>query len=678
MLLIMLFRVSLAMPLMIFLASANAVAGGQEGARAWICLNERQISATLARAGQHLPVELKSAGAGGRCDAWLPQVPGRADGQGEAALIDVPEGLSRDFVVVPLPLRSWGYSSIAPIEEIVFVRDSAGVIRAQTAAPKELSRRRIGTAPVAKVHHPYEVFDFSHDVLGQSGNKFGGFSGRGAAVAFDRRGMGAQRNLVISLTGSAQGFGGIWVELASHQLLGDPNSGLNAAEATTLVIHGRGRAVGAVALSDVAAAKRDAPVVIGSLAAAVPRPDGSWEWKGAIPATVDRSHLRTLTIDLTGTGDGSIELGDIWLISSDDAIPPRGDERPNRAAAGHRGLWVWNTDEVLASDASYAQLRDAVRSWAITDVFLQLPYRLPVMGSWSTGPASKRLAVLVARLHHEGLAVHALDGAPFMATASAKPLVESQARRVVKFNRIWGPDGAFDALHLDVEPYALPAFGGLRQDELLRSYVDAIAAAKAAVSPLPLWLDIPFWYDEAPETAVCDCHFRDGLLAKLVRLADGVAVMAYRTSADGANGIAAQAFGELRMAAKWNRRSLIGLETVRLPPEDQWHVSLKDEQTVERGTPVAVMPRVMGTAPYMLFAAAVSDADLMWLKQHASDYRVSAARLVRGPDPATVTFHGASRERIENAASAASGLLRGGGVPFDGIALHELRTLPTP
>jgi hypothetical protein len=678
MLSIMRCRVSLAMPLMVFLAPVIAAAGGQEGGRAWKCLDERQISAALGQAGQnHLRAELKSAGAGGRCEAWLPQASG-ADGQGDAAVIAVPEGLSRDFVVVPLPLRSWDYSSIEPIRQIVFARDSAGIIRAQTAVPKELHRRPAVTIPTALARHPYEVFDFSRDVLGASGNKFGSFSGRGAAVALERRGTGAQRNLVVSLSGSGQGFGGIWVELASHQLLGDPDSGLNAAEAAAIVIHGRGRAAGAVAISDVAAAKRDAPVVIGSLAAVVPQPDGSWEWKGVIPAAVDRSHLRTLTIDLTGTGDGSIELNDIWLVSADDSIPPRGDGRPNRAASGHRGLWVWNTEEVLVSDASYAPLRDAVRGWSITDVFLQLPYRLPSMGSWSAGPASKRLAVLVARLHHEGVAVHALDGAPFMATASAKPLVESQARRVVKFNKSWGPDGAFDALHLDIEPYTLPAFGGRRRDELLRSYVDVIAAAKAAVSPLPLWLDIPFWYDEADETAVCDCPFRDGVLAKLVQLADGIAVMAYRTSADGANGIAAQAFGELSMAAKWNRKSLLGLETVFLPPEDQWHVALKDELTVERGTPIAVMPRVTGSAPYMLFATAASDTDLIWLKQHGADYRLFTARLVRGPDPATVTFHGASRGRIENAANAASALLRDGGVPFDGIALHELRTLPTP
>lgn len=77
-----------------------------------------------------------------------------------------------------------------------------------------------------------------------------------------------------------------------------------------------------------------------------------------------------------------------------------------------------------------------------------------------------------------------------------------------------------------------------------------------------------------------------------MKSSDGIAVMDYRTVAEGANGIARHARDEIAMARRLGRKVLIGLETVPLTAEDQWHVTLVDSPVpVEAGAPVALLLR---------------------------------------------------------------------------------------
>jgi len=88
--------------------------------------------------------------------------------------------------------------------------------------------------------------------------------------------------------------------------------------------------------------------------------------------------------------------------------------------------------------------------------------------------------------------------------------------------------GVFVGTHLDVEPYALPAWDDDR-DQVVRGYLDMLSRLQAA-SALPLHADVPFWYDTIDSG---DQTLADSVLERV----DGVTVMSYRDTATGQNSL---------------------------------------------------------------------------------------------------------------------------------------------
>lgn len=571
------------------------------------------------------------------------------------------------WVCIDLPLKAWGYRSVEPLSSVVVRRDAKGAFVATAAVPR---RAEVSAMPLlrSRTELPFRAFDFGRDVEGPLRNRFGTFAGRGGSAVLARRRDRPAPTLVIQTRASEEGsYAGAWFELA-------PAAGprgedvLDVADAVAVVLRGHGTPRGVVAIHDLESARRDAAVMLGSLEKAELAPDGSWSWSAAIPEGVDRQSLRSVVLDLTGIASADVEIGDIWVTGRETSLPPRPAAVEAKRKPVSRGLWVWNTSELLTDDEP---LHAAVATWRITDVFLQLPDDGVNRGAWAEGATARRLAQLNERLHARGIKVHALDGAAVMALPRSRRAVVAQVRRVVRFTREVGKAGGFDAVHLDIEPYTLPEFGGRRRRELLRSYVATIAAARRAASPLPLWADVPFWYDEADEIDTGDASTeRRSILESIVRSVDGIVVMDYRTVADGANGIARHAMSEVAMAHRWDKQVWIGVETVPLPAEDQWHVALDASPEFSAGAPAAFL--VSGDRSILFTPSWEASASL----QDVKGMRPLRVKHVKGADPRGVTFHGATPEHIERVTAEALELLTAAGHAPDGIALHELRTLP--
>jgi hypothetical protein len=650
-----------------------------DGVRAWDCMTRLAEpphgEVTLDR------IERLAGGSGGRCLAWRPAStqPDSAELSGTIR-VEVPSALTGEWSVVPLPVGTWGYPRIGDVAQVILRKDSKGLFRAQTAVPVVLPASDAPLGRRGPSGELLQVFDFSRGPVGATGNRFGTFSGRGRQIRVHRRSRGDTWNLLVD-SPDGPGYAGVWIELGAHTVFArNPQAGVDASGLDTVVIRGYGRPAGSVALHDVVSAAKDVPIPVGVLTSAEVHPDGSWSWSAPIPSAVDRSKLRTLIVDLTGSGADGVEIGDVWLTRGSRPLPLQqpfqsGPRRPVR-----RGLWVWNTAELLASDKARAKLLELLDAWRITEVFLQLPYDRREVPRWHRGEASKGLGVLVARLHSQNVRVHALDGASAFSTLAGSELLAAQGRRIVAFNRRWAPDGSFDAVHLDVEPYTLPAFGGRQRARLLRSYLRAITTVRSIVKPLPVWVDIPFWYDEPDEIDIGDrSPLRAGLLDEVVRRSDGIVVMSYRTAADGGNGVGAQALGEVQAAARAHRPVLLGFETVPLPPEDQWRVTIGSDGKADAGMPAVLLTRESAeAAPHLLFTESLAPADLTWIAEHSAEYRLVQVGYVAGADPSAVTNFGRSGADIEAVASESLQLLEAAGEKVDGVAFHESRTLPRP
>jgi hypothetical protein len=260
-------------------------------------------------------------------------------------------------------------------------------------------------------------------------------------------------------------------------------------------------------------------------------------------------------------------------LPSPEALPrPTGDV----TQPGLEAMWVWNTSELLADPPARADFLGFVQSQGIERIFLYLPAaegERPMSGYIPfDGDA---LAPLLSELHARGALTYALDGDPDYVREENRAGILRTIRRVAEHNRSHPPDQRFHGVRYDVEPYLLRGFQGPRRAEILAQYVSLLAdiAAEAHAADLAVGVDVPFWFDAGDEEtgepfeAVHDGERRP-VLEHVMSLVDDVGLMAYRTSAFGADGVLTHAAGEISLGDRTGVGVFVGVETTRLYDEE--------------------------------------------------------------------------------------------------------------
>jgi hypothetical protein len=249
------------------------------------------------------------------------------------------------------------------------------------------------------------------------------------------------------------------------------------------------------------------------------------------------------------------------------------------------------------------------------------------------------------------------------------------------------PEQRFHGVRYDVEPYLLPGFPGPRRAGILADYVRLIEAVSGAAraAELAVGVDIPFWLDGRDE--VTGARFEallDGrptsVLSRILELADDVAVMAYRTFADGPDGVLAHTREELARAARDGVDVFVGIETTRLADERRYTF---------RGEGGSGLPP-LAEAPWVVLEEREGASARVWLAQgaealgalaEATGGAASLRHWIAGtPVPlpgAVLSFYSLGAEAmLRMADEVLAGL--GGSAAFRGIAYHDyvgLRTL---
>jgi len=245
--------------------------------------------------------------------------------------------------------------------------------------------------------------------------------------------------------------------------------------------------------------------------------------------------------------------------------PPPGGTRSTR----RRALWVWNTGEMLEDAPGRDRFLSFVAEQRIDRVFLYLPAaRGQAVAAGFVPFDGAALGPLVAALDARGARTYALDGDPYYARPENREGVLSTVRRVVDYNRGAPTSERFAGVHYDVEPYLLPGFQGPRRAEILEQYASLVAdlAEAAHHGGLTLGVDIPFWLDGRDEATgepfeIDVGGVRRPVLDEVLSHVDDVAVMAYRTTANGPGGVVTQAAREVARASAAGVGVYVGLET---------------------------------------------------------------------------------------------------------------------
>lgn len=204
-----------------------------------------------------------------------------------------------------------------------------------------------------------------------------------------------------------------------------------------------------------------------------------------------------------------------------------------------RAMWVW----VWPDADSVVQLAQAR---GVQQLFVGVP---PDVTSSSQ---LTRLRDLVTRATAAGLRVDALGGDPGW--------VDDPTWAVDHWVKPTLATGLFTGLHVDVEPWTMPAWTSRRSTTVTRylAMLDKLGAASGAT---PLEADIPFWFDEIAAGR------KSTLDKEVMRRVSAVTVMAYRNTAAGVDGTIALSRAELAAGAALGKQVRIGQETSYLGPD---------------------------------------------------------------------------------------------------------------
>lgn len=274
-------------------------------------------------------------------------------------------------------------------------------------------------------------------------------------------------------------------------------------------------------------------------------------------------------------------------VPVEPAPPPElegGDRTPEM-----RAIWVWNTSEILADATEREGFLDFVATQAIERVFLYVPVAEPDEPSAGYLPFDgEALAPLLRQLYERGARAYALDGDPDYVRPENHAGVLRTVRRVADHNRSHPPEERFYGVRYDIEPYLLGGFQGPARQEILDNYVWLLAsiADVARQSGLRVGADIPFWFDAGDEDSGMPFEAwlegeRRPVLDHVMRTVDDVAIMAYRTTADGPNGVIGHAAREVELGNRERANVFVGVETTRIYDEALYTL---------RGSPRAGLP----------------------------------------------------------------------------------------
>ncbi|UNL85754.1 amidase [Priestia koreensis] len=209
-----------------------------------------------------------------------------------------------------------------------------------------------------------------------------------------------------------------------------------------------------------------------------------------------------------------------------------------------RSTWLWDTQEIVKNPDIVMNFLVKQR---VTRLYLQIDQDVPY--SIYTSFLSKAAKT--------GIQVYALDGAPQW--AHDRDRIDAFFIWLQDYQQSAGLTERFKGVHLDIEPYTLPEW----ESDVAKSVADYQTAIQYSAflsksMNLPFTVDIPSWYDRVPFKN----QFGNDFLARwVIKYTDGTTIMAYRSKAEGPDGIIQISKTEVAWAEQLKKKVEIAVET---------------------------------------------------------------------------------------------------------------------
>lgn len=247
-------------------------------------------------------------------------------------------------------------------------------------------------------------------------------------------------------------------------------------------------------------------------------------------------------------------------------------------AAEMHGMWVYKTDEIAASSEASDALFDFCAQRHVTDLFWQVHFAKLGDGGRELKNVDPTRSFL-QRAHARSLRIHALFGDPSHALSAKHDIVLASVDGILAFNREGPADARFDGVHLDIEPHGLAQWkqADLAQKcDLLTQFVavhhKAVSRAHAADASLIYGVDIVFWLDKTtpegkPAYPVTYQGVAKDAAKHLLDCVDHVAIMSYRNTAEGKNGITSLVAKTIAYADTTKAKVFVGAKMANIGPK---------------------------------------------------------------------------------------------------------------
>ncbi len=434
----------------------------------------------------------------------------------------------------------------------------------------------------------YEVSAFDHGNTNQLKGYFSSYEGApSSAQAGLQRWQDGRRALTMDFSRAGSGYCGMWIHFFDSRRPISERVYLDTSDFSVVTFWVRGLRGGERLLLKAADAQwernQDA-LAVGDVGSFLPKGRIDEDWQQAIiplarfPRRLNMRQLAALNLEAVEVGRGKVAIKDLAFCRNRDHLVPLSP--PDKTASELRdidkALWIWNTAGIINRAGERQALVDFCLRNGFSHLFLQLPNdgeRFGTAGEITLEVQSWR--VFLRLLNNSGLHVYALDGLKDYALPEYHERVLKTVDNVIRYNQWVEPDERFHGIHYDIEPYLLPGFQGSRRQSIMAGLLDLLRklAAKTRSAGMIFGVDIPFWYDSPDELTgqAFQLEFngrRKYADEHIIDLVDHVAVMDYRTSAYGADGIVGLVEAELAYAAEAGKKVFVGLETGDLPDED--------------------------------------------------------------------------------------------------------------
>lgn len=265
--------------------------------------------------------------------------------------------------------------------------------------------------------------------------------------------------------------------------------------------------------------------------------------------------------------------------------------------AAMRAMWIYKTEPLMASVSEQDQLFAFCKTRQITDLFWQVHFEHGPDNTYTLKNAQSTRSLLRAA-HTQSIRIHSLGGDPSHALTQNHPRVLAMADAFLGFNQAGKSDEHFDGMHLDIEPHALPQWKLASDEEkcgLLAQFVDIntkVAERLHSAAPgIAYGADIVFWLgktksDGSPAYPITYRSVTKDAARHLLDALDNVAIMSYRNTSGGRNGIIALVEKTILHADTAKGRAFVGVKMAKIGPETESFFGRTEQEMMTELGPV--------------------------------------------------------------------------------------------